>query len=277
MLLNSTCLNNQRGVTLLEIAISLSILAALLYGVSGALNTADNIEIYQENKNYLESVRKAITTYVQVNRYLPCPDTNGNGRENRRNSLQCTKDVGKLPYLDIGVEAQDAWGEVLKYAVNRRADNAARIVLPDESASYFNNTVSPFPFFNQNTPPFGSNGGAANLQVCSRTAISCVGSTPTDDVIEFSAIAVIVSFGKNGKQTWDAIENNSFNSLSAAEIENADSDLYYWKAIGLSGFEDSDSTKTFYDDQLFWLTGYDVKYAVQRSGGFFLPVNSPPP
>lgn len=270
--------SHQKGISLLEIAVALSILAALLFGVSGALQTADDFELYQENQEYMEGVHRALTTFVQVNRYLPCPDTNGNGRENRNNTnFQCGNDVGKIPFLDLGIEGNDAWGSALKYAVNKRADINVRINDADESASYFNRAVSPFPFFNRNTPPFGSNGGAANLTVCGRDASACAASTSNNNIIEFAAIAVVISFGKNGKETWNAVNTSVLNSLSTAEQENADNDLYYWQARGSTGFEDNDSTITYFDDQLFWITGYDVKYAVLRSGGFFLPEDVPPP
>jgi len=48
--------SHQKGISLLEIAVALSILAALLFGVSGALQTADDFELYQENQEYMEGV-----------------------------------------------------------------------------------------------------------------------------------------------------------------------------------------------------------------------------
>lgn len=249
----------QTGFSLLEIAIALTIIGVLLYGVAGMLNKVDDFDTYQANQQYIEKVEDAYYTYIQVNRYLPCPDTDADGRENR-SGTQCTAEEGSVPYLDLGISPTDAWDARLYYAVNTRSDTSD-ITDADESASYFSNATSPIPSYDYNTDPFGSDRGSGNYRVCSETATACSATTGSDDVIEFAAIAVVISFGKNADDTWAKRAAGNENLLSAAEEENADDDNHFWQDQG------SDVDGNEFDDQLFWITGYDMKYAVVKSGG----------
>lgn len=247
----------QNGFSLLEISIALTIIAILSYGVSGALNSAGDFDKYTENRLLLQKNYKAFITFAQVNGYLPCPDTDGDGVENRETSspFQCTSKNGTVPFQDLGVAFGDVWGQPLHYSVNNQADNSTgEIIDPTESASYFSNQLGAL-HFNIDTPPFGSNGGSGNYTVCNEfTTTSCDGGTPSAGISGFAVIAVVVSYGKNGAQTAAG------NAISAAEIENSDNNNYFWQATG------SNVQGQEFDDQLFWLTGYDIKYAALKSG-----------
>jgi len=63
------------------------------------------------------STQPAITRH-----FLPCPDRDGDGREDRSgNSGECmsagTTERGGLPWLTLGVKGHDAWGSRFTYAV----------------------------------------------------------------------------------------------------------------------------------------------------------------
>ncbi|WEJ62261.1 type II secretion system protein [Thiomicrorhabdus lithotrophica] len=256
---------NNFGFTLLEISIALTILAILSYGAVGALNKVGDFDDYVENKVYLEKVQESLLTYVQVNSFLPCPDTDGDGVENRELAapFECSDKDGQLPYLDLGVNPTDIWNQPLYYAVNNQADNDTGTPIPildlDASASYFSDQ-SP-PVFGFNTPPYGAIKGTGNYTVCGESATSCAVSTCPSYAIECAAIAVVISFGKNGANTWARRTAGTEAGLDDAETENADDDNYFWQAAG------SNAAGQEFDDQLVWLTGYDVKYAVIKSGG----------
>lgn len=49
--------------------------------------------------------------------YLPCPDTNADGMENRLASGECLQFRGYIPSVDLGTASQDAWGNRILYAV----------------------------------------------------------------------------------------------------------------------------------------------------------------
>ena len=236
------------------------------------VNVVKNTREYShllDNEHYMTHVKEAFITFVKVNRFLPCPDTDGDGKENREGTpnFECTFARGTVPFLDLGVPATDAWGQPLLYAVNERTDanGLLEITLPLESASYFNSQSAPV--FNWNTLPIGLNADGGNYRVCGELtplAMGCSTATTNENLLEGSAIAVVVSFGENGSATWNAINANVLGAsigLDDAEAENMDGDQDYWKAIG------SQREGQRFDDNLFWLLGTDVKYAVTSSGG----------
>jgi len=265
LIIGTRASRKNKGFSLLEIMIALLIMSVLLFGVAYTAQTARNFEQYTENKQYMNRVHDSLLTFVQVNGFLPCPDTNGDGTENRNLAVPACNDAnGRLPFLDLGVAETDAWGQPIFYAVNRDTDNiggTSDIASVGNSASYFNNQNAPV--FGFNTPPVGNTltGAAGNYSVCGeRTPLNLAACATANVLIEGSAVAVVVSFGQNGATTWAGIVGGGNTNLANAEAENADNDLVFWLAEG------SIVEKQEFDDQLFWLTGYDVKYAIIKSG-----------
>jgi prepilin-type N-terminal cleavage/methylation domain-containing protein len=256
-----------QGFSLLEITIALAILGFVLYGLTSANKTIRDFDKYAQNKVIMQDARLALLTFVQVNGYLPCPDTDGDGRENRATSgnFQCTDDNDDttLPFLDIGTVGVDIWNQPFYYAVNHKADNDAVLInTVGESASFFSNQGSGQVVFDFSTPPFGGRTGDGSYSICSEVVTTCDSSTDDTDKLEQAAIAVVISFGANGAETWAGSA-----SLGSAEAENRDfSTNYYWQGIGSNVTDDGDGNSLFFDDQIVWLSGYDVKYAVVKSG-----------
>lgn len=257
------------GFSILEIVIALTILSILSYSVLSGVLVSRDYEEYQENRLQLEEIRKAMNSFVQANGFMPCPDTsaNPNGVENRAGGggagANCQRWWGRLPYQSIGVKPQDVWGNDFYYAINLRADNSG--------ASDINNAARPASFFStqfqtvfDNTgnqtwviPRFTMDTGLnpiandGNLTICGENAVNCNGGTVNAQKLEnVNAIAVVVSFGVNGDENW------SGSVLDAAETENFDNDRFFWQAPG------SNVDGQFFDDQLIWFTGNDVKAAM---------------
>ncbi|NPA71431.1 MAG: type II secretion system protein [Gammaproteobacteria bacterium] len=263
---------NIRGFSLLEMSIALTILAILSYTLLTGVQTSRDYRHYTENEVSLEFIKKSLLTFVQSNGFLPCPDSDASpdGVENRTLGV-CSRKSGFLPYKMLGLKSSDAWGNPFLYAVNEQAIIGTAIVDSGASAVYFNNGVSPLngttnpcsstgaPCFNAKTKPFGTTDGVGNLTICGENIeTSCNVSTPETENIEAQAIAVVLSLGVNGASAWSQYPLSE-GDYSLAEDENLDDDLYYWKAKG------SNVERAFFDDQLIWLTGYDVKYALLRS------------
>ncbi|GAB6070948.1 hypothetical protein JCM30760_20450 [Thiomicrorhabdus hydrogeniphila] len=242
-------LKKQNGFTLLELSIALMIMAALSYTLTLGVGATRDYDKFTENYEYLQKVRSALLTYVQTNGFLPCPDastTVPDGVEDRVGN-KCGLDAGYLPYKMLGVDAVDAWGQPLFYGINTNT-NTADVDDVSKSAAYFN--IAGSPAFTKDTLPIGLTSGVGNLKICGESATSCSATTPTANLIEGQAIAVVVSYGKNGAETWGSAV------LDAKEGENRGNNNYFWQSRG------SDVAGDAFDDQLVWLTGFDVKYAL---------------
>lgn len=108
----------------------------MVVAIIGALSMA-GVKLYSgfyelDRANRAQSelidIRDALLSFLQVNSYLPCPDTNGDGRENTSKNhdiLRCRDDYGFLPFLEMGVSKLDPWGNRYLYKVNTRADVAS--------------------------------------------------------------------------------------------------------------------------------------------------------
>jgi len=261
---------NNKGFSLLEASIALMVLVILMVTTVNVVKSTRDYDHLLDNDVYMKEVRSALMMFVRVNSFLPCPDSNGDGKENRQGapSFECSTDQGKIPYLDLGVAETDAWGQPLLYAVNAQADTPFSPTALQASARYFDNRNPPA--FSFDTFPLGrtssgnDNRGIGNYRVCGEiTSLShgCTNSTSSDEILEFSAIAVVVSFGQNGAAAWHAFNSKNRGELSDAEFENVDDDQQFWKASG------SRQEGQAFDDQLFWILGGDVKYAIISSGG----------
>lgn len=241
----------ESGFSLLEVVIALVILGILSTELVKTNEFSRDYQSLRENSAHVSVAKTLLLSFLQTNGYLPCPDTDNDGWENRSGS-QCSADSGKLPHLMLGVSQQDAWNESLFYKVNTDT-TSANISSANSSASYFASASAPV--FTFATPPTGITGGSGNLTVCSESATtSCSGATSSDNLLESAAIAVIVSFGKNSSQTWSDINSGNLSALSKVEKENADDDAFFWQ----SSIDQA-------DDSLAWITGYESKYALMKS------------
>lgn len=106
----------QKGFSLIEIAIVLVILGLVLGGVLAPLSTQYENSRRNETSNILDQVLEASYGYAIVNGQFPCPDTSGDGLENRVGA-NCVSPTGGLPWVTLGVGQNDAWGQPFGYQV----------------------------------------------------------------------------------------------------------------------------------------------------------------
>jgi prepilin-type N-terminal cleavage/methylation domain-containing protein len=119
-------MTTQRGFTLIELAIVLVIMTILIGGLAVPLSAQIQARRVAETKKTLEEAREAIIGFAMThdgspvtNRRLPCPDIDGDGIENLTGGDRCANSHGFLPWVDLGVANQDAWGNRLRYEVDR--------------------------------------------------------------------------------------------------------------------------------------------------------------
>ena len=172
----------RRGFTLTELAVVLVIVALLLGGLMLPLAAQQDIRNTAETQRTLGDATEALLGYAASHQaadgkpYLPCPDTDTvpDGIENRTGTA-CTSPEGVLPWSDLGIGRQDAWGNHLRYRV----------------AAAFSNSGTGFTL-----------SSAGNLRIC--TDATCTATVAT------AVPAVVLSLGRNGASTTtdaDELEN----------------------------------------------------------------------
>ena len=124
----------QPGFTLIELAMVLFIIGLLLVGLLSPLAVKVEQEERATTQARLDDIREALIGFALGNRRLPCPDTDGDGVENpAAPAASCTSDAGTLPWVTLGVEQLDAWGNPFLYRVT---DNFADALVAGENATF---------------------------------------------------------------------------------------------------------------------------------------------
>lgn len=113
---------SQSGFSLIEIALVLVIVGLLIGGLLSPLSTQIENSQRNETKIIMTQALEAIYGYTLANGRLPCPDTTGDGAENRTGN-NCTVVRGNLPWSTLALGSEDAWGQAYLYRVtNSYAD-----------------------------------------------------------------------------------------------------------------------------------------------------------
>lgn len=122
----------RRGFTLTEMAVVLVIVALLIGGMILPLSAQQDLRHNAETRRLLADVADALHGFAASHSasdgkpFLPCPDTDGDGAENRSATPgPCTNQEGWLPWATLGLGRQDAWGNTLRYRVSAAFSNSA--------------------------------------------------------------------------------------------------------------------------------------------------------
>lgn len=236
-------MTGQRGFTLIEMAIVLVIMTILIGGLAVPLSAQIQARRIAETNKTLEEAREAIMGYAITHKtagpnprpYLPCPDSDADGVEDRDAGGSCTQEVGWLPWVTLGTAAQDAWGNRLEYA--------ARPEVTDSAIGFHNLTATPTP--------------AGWHDVCGNQT-ACI---PPD--IAAGVPVVVLSRGANG---WGA-RNVNGSTLAAPtsthELANQDNDKFY---VSRAPSKPGDAAGEF-DDLVTWLSFNQLITRVCPAGG----------
>ena len=222
----------QHGFTLIEMTMVLVILSLLLGGLMAPMSIQLDNNHRWETKRNLENIHEALLGFALVHGYLPCPDTNNDGREERdaRGCLGLGSNVatggkvwqGTLPWINLGVGQQDAWNNRFTYAVAATFTDTIKTSLPA------------FDFVTQ-----------ASIQV-----INGVDATP----------AVVISHGANmqgGVSIFGVVQPKP---ASPTEQQNSDADGRFEYAP-----YHNDASLGF-DDQMVWISPYILKNRLLLAG-----------
>ncbi len=193
------------GFSLLEMAVVLAVIGVLLSGSLSLYSEQSRHHKWKASAVKLGFVKNTLQQFSRTHHYLPCPDTDGDGLENRVGGFHCQSAMGKLPFLTLGVTAQgarDAWGHGFLYAVPHNAIVATNMRdCPRDPACFFNKDAPPR--FDLTTLPTHASAntpsGFKGLKVC--TALPCTANTSGAQVEADDAIVVLVALNENGGRT----------------------------------------------------------------------------
>ena len=221
-----------RGFTLIELAIVLVIVTILIGGLAVPLSAQIEARRIAETRNTLEGARDAIYGYAMTHssydpnrRLLPCPDTTGDGREDRdAGGNTCIAYAGWLPWVDLGTAAQDAWGNRIRYAVHpplaRMSDGLPPPVAPTDM-----------------------------LVVC--TLSTCLPGSPD---VAANVAFVLLSHGPNGWGGRNVNGSTLASPTGANELANLDTDRVYVSRAPSK----PDQAAGEYDDIVQWTDYYGL-------------------
>lgn len=245
MALSRIKIKQQAGFSLIELALVLMIVGLLTAGALSVLSSQREQVKYADSDKALAQTKQALLSFLVVNKFLPCPDSSGDGLENRSEQA-CDSVAGEVPYRDIGLrlaDVRDGFGNRLRYVVNAEATSLQGA---DHSASFFNidGASSPVPVFDLNTPPTATDSGTGNYAVCGSGGATCDGASPKQ--MEGMPV-VLVAFNQRGQEACQ--------DRPVQEQENCDGDAFFWQG----GYAPLSDQEVFFDDEIVGVSAYEIK------------------
>jgi len=255
MLISDKCIRiaAQSGFSLIELAIVLMIIGALIGSFIGTLGSRIEISRYVESKAELDDIKVALYGHAasQGFPHLPCPDcrtatcaalTAGNfandGIEDR-NGIVCDANtdgtLGNLPWQTLGIGEIDPWGNRYSYWVsNTVADNTA--------TAFQLTTVI-------NSATINTRNGE-NIVVLTDTAA-----------------AIVFTHGSNGYGAISMDAVPKINASSDDEVENINNDnVFVSRNVSDPGSETTSGDDFEFDDRLIWISEYELKGKMVQAG-----------
>lgn len=198
----------QRGFTLIELAMVMFVVALLIGGMLLPLSAQRDLRNSGDTEKALGEIREALIGFAASHSaadgkpYLPCPDTNDDGVEDRAGNV-CTNQEGRIPWVDLGLGQTDAWNNRFRYRVT--------------------------PAFSNNAIGFALT-STSTLRVC--TDSTCAATVAT------AVPAVIVSHGNNGAGAFNTAGGTNAVATDANELENTDGDNDFVSKTPDLGYDD---------------------------------------
>ncbi|MHB1173721.1 MAG: type II secretion system protein [Sulfuriferula sp.] len=117
--------NHNKGFTLIEMAIVLIIITLVVGSALAPLGAQIEQRQRAETQRTLDEIKEALIGYTLANGVLPCPSDKDaiTGNPNGKAINNCTTNViatGYIPWDTLGVNNHDAWGNLIRYAVDTK-------------------------------------------------------------------------------------------------------------------------------------------------------------
>ncbi|WFE68684.1 type II secretion system protein [Thiomicrospira sp. R3] len=231
------------GFTLIELAVVMVIVGIITAGAFAGLSAMREASKFTEDQRKLADIKSALLRFVAVNHYLPCPDTSGDGSEDRLGS-SCSATSGDLPYLDLGTHGLNAYGLRFRYIVNHYADNADKTQNKGQSASYFGLVCPSLPCFEKETPPTANVDGLGNYRIAESSASGA-------RVLANHVPLVVISLGQNGCNDVVGYEAHNCSPNGHVIVAAADQNNTFYQA---------QPSRNQFDDLLMWVSSFEIKH-----------------
>lgn len=227
----------QRGFSLIEIAVTLFILTLVLGALLMPLATQVEERQVRETERIMNEMMEALVGYAisQTTPRLPCPDrtsggagtandTANDGIEDYVGGGACQVSDGNVPWVTLGVNATDFWGNRYRYLAT--------------------------PAFTTRATPTLSLSSAGTLKVCAAapTSATCGGTTYVADNVP----AVIISHGRNGYGAMNGGSNTQISTTGASTHETENSGGTYPNSVVSK--TRSDAAGQEFDDIVVWMS-----------------------
>lgn len=245
-------MNDNRGFSLIELAIVLLIISILIGSFVGTLGTRIENTHRSDTFDQLNKVRDAILGFAISNRRIPCPAiaTSG-GQESPIGGGSCTVRNGFVPGGTLGLRGSynrddlllDSWGNPIRYSVT--AANADAFTTDDGMKAITMAALTP------------------DLVICDMdtaddTDIACIPGTKVTDIVPF----VIISLGKDGDSFTGVVkadsdqQENSGEVLAAKNAAGEDIEYLVGNDIVFVSKTYNRIEATYYDDLIVWESPY---------------------
>jgi prepilin-type N-terminal cleavage/methylation domain-containing protein len=107
----------RNGFSLIELAIVLLVVSILTAGLITMFRVQREHAAISETRAALDEAKEALFAYAEINKGLPCPDTDNDGLENT--GCDNNHRRGQLPWKTLGLsQGSDAWSQSLRYLVS---------------------------------------------------------------------------------------------------------------------------------------------------------------
>ena len=234
--------HDQKGFTLIELAMVLFIVGLMLGGLLTPLATKVEYENRNQTIQDMAEIKEVLIGFAMLNGYLPCPDTTDDGVEDTvtlGSGETCASDVGNLPWITLGVTENDAWGNHYNYRVdNEFADRGDSAITDGTSTDTCTSTAN------------------ISFALCSEGDIKVVDADGSSTIVADNIPAIIVSHGSNASETPTAHEEENYDDSS-----NPNDDLKTFVKKDYS----EDATEGF-DDIVVWLSPHLLRNRMVTAG-----------
>ena len=160
--------NHHKGFTLIEMAIVLIILTLVVGSALVPLGAQIEQRQRAETQRTLDEIKEALIGYTLANGVLPCPSNLSAGIPDGTASASCTTSIiatGYIPWVTLGVNNHDAWGNLIRYAVDTKFTTTFTLLITGSITIKTHNPDGSTPSISSNIPAvvlsLGKNGYGA--------------------------------------------------------------------------------------------------------------------